>query len=197
MAMSVRARVVAGARAHFLRNGFRSVTMDDLAAELGMSKKTLYQQFSTKADLLKAVLQEKFSEADRDLKHFADDESLAFSERLHGMLDCLRRHTAELSPSFVRDMGKDAPDLFRWVQGRRRELIQQHWRGLFECGRKEGMIRSDLSMDVIIGALAGAADAVVNPQKLEELGMTPREAVGEIITLFIEGVATARGRRHL
>ena len=43
------ARIVAAARRYFLAHGFRGVTMDDLAAELGMSKKTLYAHFSSKA----------------------------------------------------------------------------------------------------------------------------------------------------
>ncbi|MGN6719163.1 MAG: helix-turn-helix domain-containing protein, partial [Candidatus Binatia bacterium] len=45
-------RIVSAARAHFFAHGFRSVTMDDLAAELGMSKKTLYAQFPSKTELL-------------------------------------------------------------------------------------------------------------------------------------------------
>ena len=51
-----RQRIVEAARAHFLSHGFRSVTMDDLATELGISKKTLYTHFPGKFDLLEAVL---------------------------------------------------------------------------------------------------------------------------------------------
>ena len=60
-------RIVAVARAHFFAHGFRSVTMDDLAAELGMSKKTLYAEFSSKTALLRAVLLDKFASVEKDL----------------------------------------------------------------------------------------------------------------------------------
>src|SRR5690348_18489006 len=60
-------RIVAVARAHFFAHGFRSVTMDDLAAELGMSKKTLYAEFSSKTELLRAVLLDKFASVEKDL----------------------------------------------------------------------------------------------------------------------------------
>src|SRR6266487_848275 len=53
-------RIVEVARAHFFSHGFRSVTMDDLAAELGISKKTLYAHFPGKIALLEAVLADKF-----------------------------------------------------------------------------------------------------------------------------------------
>ncbi|HKA32612.1 MAG TPA: helix-turn-helix domain-containing protein, partial [Candidatus Binatia bacterium] len=46
------ARIVAAARRHFLAHGFRHVTMDDLAAELGASKKTLYASFPSKEALI-------------------------------------------------------------------------------------------------------------------------------------------------
>src|SRR6266849_7613467 len=58
---SSRHRIVESARAHFFNHGFRSVTMDDLAAELGISKKTLYAHFASKTALLQAVLADKFA----------------------------------------------------------------------------------------------------------------------------------------
>jgi AcrR family transcriptional regulator len=54
-----RQRIIDAARAHFFSHGFRSVTMDDLAVELGISKKTLYAYFPGKFDLLEAVLADK------------------------------------------------------------------------------------------------------------------------------------------
>src|SRR5438093_494123 len=54
-------RIVEAARAHFFSHGFRSVTMDDLAEELAMSKKTLYAHFPSKIALLEAVLADKFA----------------------------------------------------------------------------------------------------------------------------------------
>src|SRR5260370_2392683 len=56
-----RQRIVDAARAHFFNHGFRSVTMDDLAGELGISKKTLYAHFPGKFDLLEAVLAHKLT----------------------------------------------------------------------------------------------------------------------------------------
>ena len=52
----VRDRIVATAERIFLRSGFSRVLMDDLARELGMSKKTLYSHFASKEELLRAVL---------------------------------------------------------------------------------------------------------------------------------------------
>src|SRR6266545_7885936 len=60
-------RIVTAARRHFFTHGFRGVTMDDLAEELGMSKKTLYAEFAGKTALLRAVLLDKFRSVETDL----------------------------------------------------------------------------------------------------------------------------------
>ena len=57
----VRDRIVAVAERVFLRSGFSRVLMDDLARELGMSKKTVYAHFASKEDLLRAVLAHRVS----------------------------------------------------------------------------------------------------------------------------------------
>src|SRR5436309_13014670 len=58
---SSRQRILEAPRAHFFSHGFRSVTMDDLAEELAISKKTLYSHFLSKIALLEAVLADKFA----------------------------------------------------------------------------------------------------------------------------------------
>jgi len=63
-----RQHIVDAARGHFFSHGFRSVTMDDLAEELGISKKTLYAHFPGKIDLLEAVLADKFQGVETMLK---------------------------------------------------------------------------------------------------------------------------------
>src|SRR2546427_9441826 len=63
-----RRRIVDAARIHFFSHGFRSVTMDDLAEELGISKKTLYAHFPGKIDLLEAVLADKLAGVEAKLK---------------------------------------------------------------------------------------------------------------------------------
>ena len=60
--------ILAGARQHFFAHGFRGVTMDDLAEELGMSKKTLYAHFPSKTALLEAVIADKLRSVEAGLK---------------------------------------------------------------------------------------------------------------------------------
>ncbi len=192
-----RGRILAKARMRFFSHGFRGVTMDDLARELGMSKKTLYRNFSSKHEILETLLAGKMAEAEADLASVVADKNLDFPERLRGMLECVRRHTSELSPTFLRDMGRDLPGLFEMVQERRSRIIRTHWGALMAEGMRKGMLKKDFPLEMLLEMLVGAADAVVNPIRLSEMGLTVQEAYGMIVRTFLGGIATEKGRSKL
>ena len=185
-------RVVAVARRQFLAHGFRSVSMDDLAAELGMSKKTLYVAFPSKDALIEAVLKDKFREVEADLGQLAKGQAADVEIVLHRLLDCVQRHTAEIQPAFVRDIGRETPELFQMVEQKRRELIRRYFGGLFEDGKKGGAIRSDIPTHLIIEILLGAVQSIMNPTKLVELGLTVERGYSSIIRLILEGALQRR-----
>ena len=93
---SVQQRIVAAARVHFFTHGFRSVTMDDLAGELGISKKTLYAHFPGKIDLLEAVLADKFAGVEATLKEVTRAHPHDFSAALHELLAGTQRELEEM-----------------------------------------------------------------------------------------------------
>ncbi|CUS36048.1 Transcriptional regulator [Candidatus Nitrospira nitrosa] len=187
-------RVVAVARRQFLTHGFRSVSMDDLAAELGISKKTLYVCFPSKTALLEAVLKDKFSEVEKDLERVARDQVADVEVALHQLLDCVQRHTTEIQPAFVRDLGREAPELFQFIEQRRRELIRRYFGGLFEDGKETGVIRTDIPTHLIIEILLGAVQGIMNPPKLMELGLTVERGYSSVIRLILEGVLLPKGK---
>src|SRR6476659_11131852 len=88
---SIRQRIVEAARAHFFSHGFRRVTMDDLADELGVSKKTLYAHFPSKIALLEAVLADKFASVEARLKEVTRTYPHDFSSALHELLSNTQR----------------------------------------------------------------------------------------------------------
>jgi AcrR family transcriptional regulator len=194
-ATATRQRIVTAARHHFLAHGFRGVTMDDLAVELGMSKKTLYAHFPSKAALLRAVIDHKLRSAEADLREVAAESSANYPAALHHLLAALRKHSEELQPAFLRDIAREAPELFAMVQIRRRALIRRHLGKLLSEGRKAGMIRTDIATDLMIEILIGATDALIHPQKLAELDLPARTGLMAIIAIFLEGVTTGKRRR--
>jgi AcrR family transcriptional regulator len=191
---STRGRIIAGARRHFFAHGFRSVTMDDLAAELGMSKKTLYAHFPSKQGLIEAAVLDKFHELDGELRHITSAAPADFLDTLHRLLACIQRHTDEIQPPFIRDVRRAAPEVFALVERRRSSLIRRHFTRLFAAGQRAGMIRKDIPARLVIEILLGATQAIMNPDKMAELSLTPRTGFTAIIAVVLEGVVTRTGR---
>jgi AcrR family transcriptional regulator len=192
--VAVSQRIVTAARRYFFAHGFRGVTMDDLAEEVGMSKKTLYTCFPSKTALLEAVLLDKFRSVEADLNAITASCSSDVLTALHQLLACIQRHTEEIQSPFVRDMRREGPERFKLVETRRRTVIQRHFGKLLGEGRKAGIIRKDIPVKLIVEILLGAVQAIMNPPKMAELGLTPRTGFSTIITVIVEGVVTEKAR---
>src|ERR1700758_4022812 len=190
-----RQRIVDAARAHFFSHGFRSVTMDDLAEELGISKKTLYTHFPGKFDLLEAVLADKFAGVEAMLKEVMRTRRHDFSATLRELLAGTQRELDEIKPPFVRDMRQKAPDVFKVVERRRAALIQHYFGKFFVEGQRAGMVRKDVSTKLIIEMLLAMVQSIMNPPKMQELGMMPKEGYTGILKIVLEGTLTAKGRK--
>jgi AcrR family transcriptional regulator len=194
---STRQRIIAGARRHFFVHGLRGVTMDDLAEELGMSKKTLYAHFPSKTALVEAALLAKFQDVETELERITSECSADFLGALHQLLACIQRHTGEIQPPFLRDIRREAPDLFKIVESRRREIIQRHFGKILNAGRNAGIIRKDIPTRMVTEILLGAVEAIMNPAKMAELGLTPKTGFSAILTVILEGVITEKGKSKL
>ncbi len=169
--------------------------MNDLAAELGISKKTLYVHFPDKMAVLEAVLADKFSGVQAKLEQVTREHAHDFPAALHELLANTQRELDEIKPPFVRDMRQKAPHVFKTVERRRSELIGHFFGKLFVEGQRAGMVRKDIPAKIMIEILLGTVQAIVNPAKVEELGLTPRSAFSAVLDVVLEGVLTRKGKK--
>jgi AcrR family transcriptional regulator len=189
-----RSQIVEAARAHFFNHGFRSVTMDDLARELGMSKKTVYSHFPGKIQLLEAVLADKFRGVEATLNAIALAHRHNFSAALQDLLANTKRELDEIKPPFIRDVRQKAPQVFKVIERRRATLIERFFGRLFAEGQRSGMVRKDVPAKLMIEILLAIVQAIMNPAKMEELGMTPKDGFAGILQIVLKGVLTKKGR---
>jgi AcrR family transcriptional regulator len=190
---AARRRIVAGARRYFFTHGFRSVTMNDLAAKMGMSKKTIYVHFPGKTALIEAILRDKFEEIGKDMERIVSRDSSDFPAMLHELLSCSRQHAAEFHPSFFRDLRQKGPELFAKAEAQRQKLVRQNFGKVLERGQKAGIFRDKIPVRVIIEMLLVTVREIVNPRKLEELGLSPQTAFIDIATIILDGITQRNG----
>ena len=168
--------------------------MDDLAEELGISKKTLYAHFPSKIELLEAVLADKFASVEAKLNAITRAHPHDFARALRELLANTQRELDEIKPPFVRDMRQKAPQVFKVIERRRAALIERFFGKLFVEGQRTGMVRKDVPARLIIEILLTIVQAIMNPTKMEELGMMPKEGFAGILKIVLEGALTRKAR---
>jgi hypothetical protein len=92
-------------------------------------------------------------------------------------------------------MRQKAPHVFKVVERRRAALIQRYFGKLFVEGQRAGMVRKDVPAKLIIEILLAIVQSVMNPPKIEELGMMPTEGFAGILKIVLEGALTQKGRK--
>ena len=188
-------RILTQARAHFFAHGYSAFTMDDLAAEVGMSKKTLYVHFSGKHEIVRAVLLGLDEEIRLDAETLLGDRRLTFAEKLRGFVEGMLARMAPLQPRTIRDLQRFAPDLYQLLEEIRQKNIPYIFGRFLEEGRISGAVRGDLDSAFAIEFFLQAMQGLLNPAALDRLQIHPREIAAKAIDLFFSGLLTPVGRQ--
>ncbi|HXT00557.1 MAG TPA: TetR/AcrR family transcriptional regulator [Elusimicrobiota bacterium] len=193
----IRNRIVAAAQARFMAHGFSTVTMDDIARELGMSKKTLYEFFPGKKELLRATTRCNSDSCERELNAIAA-EKLDFFERARKTFAHIARIYARLTPGYMTDLRRSAPEVWAEIQEFRRTRVRKHMLDLLDQGVAQGVLRKDLDRETLVRLYLTMTSALLNP---EVSGWEPGEQIAPIFETFVrvyfEGLITDAGRRAL
>ena len=130
----------------FHRYGIKSVSMDDVARELSISKKTLYKLFKDKRDLVAKVLACPAQEVPKKL----DESPTMNAVEKHIMVyKDIVDFLSEMNPSFEYDLKKYYPELHKEMIQARRKTIYENMEKDLKQGIKEGFFRSDMDIDII------------------------------------------------
>jgi AcrR family transcriptional regulator len=191
-----RARIVSGAARIFFPSGFHRVSMDDLARELGMSKKTLYVHFSSKEELLRAVLERHTGEIEKGLRPIIAAKE-AFPKKFQHLVHFLHGKMSLISPRFLEDVRRHAPECFQIVEKFRDRIIPLYFGRLFDEGVKGGYLESGLPRELLIRMLVHSIQGIMRPEVVAELRLHPAAALDQILSLLLRGILTPSGRKTL
>lgn len=192
----VRERILQQAREHFFAHGYSAFLMDDLATDLGMSKKTLYLHFAGKDALIRDVILSLAREIRADADALLGDQRLSFSEKLRGFTEGMMERMRALTPATVRDLHRCAPGLATLVNEVRQKNIPYVIGRLIEDGQLAGVVRTDLAADFAVEFYLQAIQGLLQPAALDRLQLPPREIIARAIELFFGGLLTPAGRKE-
>ena len=190
-------QILEGARAIFLREGASAITMEQIAARQGISKKTLYKYFSNKTQLLEEVIQEQITAIASVVDSIMLDRSQAFPQRLGRVFGIVAAQLARLGDTFIRDVFYRQPRLWEKIDRFRREHIFAAIARLFEEGVRDGYVRTDIESRLVPTIFVNAASAILTPAQVFALPASPAVVFETFIKILLGGILTEEGRTQL
>ena len=194
--MEVRERIIVESGALFGKYGIRSMTMDALAEEMGISKRTIYERFKDKDSLLLEVIKYYKNQTNLDALRTID-ESDNVIEALFRIMKMTVSQVAQMNPLFFHDFKKYHRTVYKEFAhpGDIRDFsITQK---LFETGMEQGIFRDDLHMDIVNRALHALFDLFGHDSSLVEAGFDRRDLFEHMIIPYFRGLSTKKGRKLL
>jgi AcrR family transcriptional regulator len=146
--MEARERILRKAYELFNRFGIRRVTMDEIALKTGMSKKTIYQSFANKDELVDAVLEEHL----RKNCFQCECNKTGADNAVHEIflnIDMVQELMVEMNPTVFYDLEKFHPAAFLKLNEHRNRYLYQKVTDNLNWGIREGLFREDIDVDVI------------------------------------------------
>ena len=183
-----REKILSAAAAQFFAHGFRSVDLGEFAASLGMSKRTLYQEFPSKSALIEAVLKARVAAISAELNQLERRLLPAFDQEFKALVAIIEKHLAQIKPAFFRDLGKFHPELFEILIKSWREMIPRFLGRRIDRGKAEGSIRADMPTNLLTELFLSLADIIVIPEKMAQLKLSPDAAYSAILSIVFHGV---------
>jgi TetR/AcrR family transcriptional regulator, cholesterol catabolism regulator len=187
-------KLIKGAEELFLRYGLRSVSMDDIARHLGISKKTIYQHFADKDEVV-ATVAKGHMEKQRAQFEQIFRESKNSVEELVKISYCLKDSMRDVNPSLLFDMQKYHQKAWNeWLTFKQKYIRENIIRSLKQ-GIEEGVFRSDIDMDIIatmrLEQVQMAFDNSIFPRSKYDVP----EVQAQLFDHFIHGLFTDKGRK--
>lgn len=190
--MTQKEHIVEQAMRMFVAQGIKAVRMDDIAQQLGVSKRTLYELFGDKEGLLHLAMTCYF---DRNRSHWAEvtREARNVLERMFLVLDDMLEH-AETTSRMMENLRKFYPEVYNELVRESYEKNRQEFRRMLEEGIAQGFFIDDINIDLAIAVFYHTAEAITARRGLIlPEGLSQRSAFRQIVSTFFRGVSTARG----
>jgi AcrR family transcriptional regulator len=180
----------------FFRYGIKSITMDDVAAELGISKKTLYQWFESKDDLVVKVLEHHISREKSNCMQAASGAKNALEE-IFILMDANSQELANMKSNIINDLQKYHRNAWEMMQKYHHEFTINIIRENITRGRKEGLYREDFDINIVAKLHLAAVFNLFDPQLFPDGTLSKAVLFKEYMMHYLHGITTPKGLTYL
>jgi TetR/AcrR family transcriptional regulator, cholesterol catabolism regulator len=194
--MEPKDKILKGAEELFFKYGIKSVTMDDIAKHLAVSKKTIYQFFEDKNELVETLMSAKLKEDECEFRQIQDESENMIVEVLN-MMKHMGAMFSKTNPTIFYDLQKYHPNAWKQFQDFKCDCMAKMIEASIERGIREGLVRQDINGKVlsrlrIEEVEMGFNSSIFPPDKFKILDVQLA-----MLDHFLHGICTLKGHRMI
>lgn len=178
----------------FFRDGFYKTTMDEIASEMRISKKTIYKYFPSKDDLVKAITRYFMNRMKNTILPALNSDKNAI-EKLGDLIKILAKASEKISATRMEELKRHYPSIWNEIDRFRTEMMFGNITKVIEQGKKEGLF-IDLPTNIIMNVLVASVRAIVNPDFIMHNNYSIIEAARFAFRIIIGGILTDKGKKE-
>ncbi len=190
--MEIQERIVTKAHELFMRYGVRSVSMDEIANHLGMSKKTIYQFFSDKDALVEAVIDIEINSSMQNCERYRNKSENPVHE-IFIATDMIMELLKNRSASLVYDLEKYHTGAFRKITEHKNKFIYEVIKSNLDKGKEEDLYRQEINTGILARYRLATVFLLFNPEIFPSGKNDLSHVIEEITDNFLRGIVTGKG----
>lgn len=180
----------------FMKYGIKSMTMDDIAKNMSMSKKTLYQYFANKDELVNAVMEKNLETDQCQVKSLLSAKNNAIDDLMQ-IATTINETLKRIHPSIHYDLEKYHPTAWKKFGDHKRNFIYESIKHNITKGINEGLYREDINPEIISMLYVSKADVIFDPIVFPPDRFSFNRVYLEMLKQHIRGIATTKGLKYL
>lgn len=192
----IHTKILQGASDLFLKYGFKSITMDDIAREVGISKKTLYQHFDDKNALVELAV-EGYLTAEKNLCCSLETEEQNPIDFMLRISESLSDKKKQINQSILFDLKKYFKSSWEKLNNFRIEFIYNQILSNLIKGKKEGYYLASINEAMIARFYIHLVDYLMNPEFTKEDNWNIKEMQTEMLNYHLRAIVTEKGRKYM
>lgn len=178
-----------------MRYGVRSVSMDDVAREVSVSKKTIYQHFNHKDDLVTETARNYLTGEMKEISEVTENAADALEE-LFLLSKCIRQNISRVNPSLLYDLQKYHPDAWEVFKDYKYNFIMGKVMSNLVRGKKENLYRADINEKILSVMRVEQVQLIFDERAFPKSDFDFVDVQVQIFDHFIHGLLSDNGRKY-
>ncbi len=190
---SERDKIFNYAKSLFLKEGFYKITMDNLAAGLKISKKTIYKYFGSKEVLIKSIVESIKNEVSGKLDNIKKSNDTAIL-KLINLNKLLSKMFIELDDRWINDLRIHLPSLWKEIDEFRTKRLNGTFSTIINEGQKGKLIKN-IPAKMVVMIFLSTLRGVINNEFLLNSKLSYKDAIETSLRILFTGILTAKGQK--